>query len=69
MQYSRLGQAGLKISELGLGSWMFGARGNPDHDECCRIIHRALDAGIKLPRPPDRSRLARRHQPDGHPPS
>src|SRR5256714_14613360 len=25
---------------------MFGAWGNPDHDESIRIIHRALDAGI-----------------------
>ena len=48
MQYRRLGSAGLKVSELGLGTWMFGARGNPDHDQCCRIIHRALDAGINL---------------------
>ena len=27
---------------------MFGAWGNPDHDECIRIIHRALDAGINF---------------------
>jgi aryl-alcohol dehydrogenase-like predicted oxidoreductase len=27
---------------------MFGAWGNPDHDESTRIIHRALDAGINF---------------------
>ena len=27
---------------------MFGPRGNNDHDECIRIIHRALDAGINF---------------------
>jgi aryl-alcohol dehydrogenase-like predicted oxidoreductase len=27
---------------------MFGAWGNADHDECIRIIHRALDAGINF---------------------
>ena len=27
---------------------MFGAMGNPDHDDCIRIIHRALDAGINF---------------------
>jgi aryl-alcohol dehydrogenase-like predicted oxidoreductase len=27
---------------------MFGAWGNPDHEDCLRIIHRALDAGINF---------------------
>ena len=27
---------------------MFGAFGNPDHDESTRVIHRALDAGINF---------------------
>ncbi len=27
---------------------MFGAVGNPDHDDCGRIVHRALDAGINF---------------------
>ena len=27
---------------------MFGAWGEPDHDKCVRIIHRALDAGINF---------------------
>lgn len=48
MRYRQLGSSGLKVSELGLGTWVFGRGGNPDHDECCRMIHRALDAGINL---------------------
>ena len=31
-----------------LGAMMFGAWGNTDHDDCVRIIHRALDAGINF---------------------
>ena len=27
---------------------MFGGMGNPDHDDCIRIIHKALDAGINF---------------------
>jgi predicted aldo/keto reductase-like oxidoreductase len=27
---------------------MFGAIGNPDHDDAIRIIHKALDAGINF---------------------
>ena len=27
---------------------MFGGLGNPDHDDCIRIIHKALDTGIKF---------------------
>jgi aryl-alcohol dehydrogenase-like predicted oxidoreductase len=27
---------------------MFGKTGNPDHEDCVRIIHRALDAGINF---------------------
>ncbi|WP_034261100.1 aldo/keto reductase [Actinospica robiniae] len=42
------GRTGVKVSALALGTMMFGARGNPDHEESIRIIHRALDAGINL---------------------
>ena len=42
------GRTGVKVSGLALGTMMFGARGNPDHDDSVRIIHRALDAGINL---------------------
>jgi hypothetical protein len=31
-----------------LGAMMFGAFGNPDHDDAVRIIHKALDAGINF---------------------
>ena len=43
-----LGRTGVRVSPLSLGAMMFGAWGNPDHDECTRIIHRALDAGINV---------------------
>jgi aryl-alcohol dehydrogenase-like predicted oxidoreductase len=42
------GRTGVKVSALALGTMMFGERGNPDHDDSIRIIHRALDAGINL---------------------
>ena len=48
MDYRNLGQTGVKVSPLCLGAMMFGAWGNPDHDDCIRIIHRALDAGINF---------------------
>ena len=44
--FRKLGRTGLRISPLTLGAMMFGANGNPDHDDCVRIVHRALDAGI-----------------------
>ena len=43
-----MGRTGIKVSPLCLGAMMFGAWGNPDHDESIRIIHRALDAGINF---------------------
>jgi len=43
-----LGSTGVEVSPLCLGAMMFGAWGNPDHDESVRIIHRALDAGINF---------------------
>ncbi len=48
MDYRRLGRTGLKVSPLCLGAMMFGERGNPDHADCARIIHRALDAGLNF---------------------
>jgi aryl-alcohol dehydrogenase (NADP+) len=48
MRYRRLGNSGLKISEVGLGTWVFGSGGNPDHEDCARIIHHALDSGVNL---------------------
>jgi aryl-alcohol dehydrogenase-like predicted oxidoreductase len=48
MEMRPLGRTGVKVSPLCLGAMMFGAWGNTDHDECVRIIHRALDAGINF---------------------
>ncbi|HYA45187.1 MAG TPA: aldo/keto reductase [Acidimicrobiales bacterium] len=48
MEYRTLGRTGVKVSSLCLGAMMFGSWGNPDHDECLRIIQRALDEGINF---------------------
>ena len=48
MQYRTLGRTGIKVSPYCLGAMMFGGIGNPDHDDCIRIIHKALDAGINF---------------------
>ena len=48
MDYRSLGRTGLKVSPLCLGCMMFGPRGNDDQQDCIRIIHRALDAGINF---------------------
>lgn len=49
MQYRPLGGTGIKVSPYALGALMLGASiGNPDHEDCARIIHTALDAGINL---------------------
>ena len=48
MEHRQLGRTGVSVSKLCLGAMMFGAWGNPDHDESIRIIHRALDAGINF---------------------
>ena len=43
-----LGGTGIKVSPYCLGAMMFGAWGNPDHEESIRIIHAALDSGINF---------------------
>jgi aryl-alcohol dehydrogenase-like predicted oxidoreductase len=48
MKPRNLGHTGMMVSPLCLGAMMFGAWGEPDHDESARIIHRALDAGITM---------------------
>ena len=48
MDYRTLGRTGVVVSPLCLGAMMFGAWGNPDHDDSVRIIHHALDAGINF---------------------
>jgi aryl-alcohol dehydrogenase-like predicted oxidoreductase len=48
MHYRPLGRTGIQVSPYCLGAMMFGKLANPDHDECVRMIHRALDAGINF---------------------
>src|SRR3984957_15782225 len=48
MEHRTLGRTGVEVSPLCLGAMMFGAWGNPDHDDSIRIIHTALDAGINF---------------------
>ena len=48
MHMRTLGGTGIKVSPYCLGAMMFGAWGNPDHDESVRIIHTALDSGINF---------------------
>lgn len=48
MEYRTLGRTGVEVSTYCLGAMMFGEFGNPDHDDCVRIIRRALDAGINF---------------------
>ena len=48
MEHRTLGRTGVSVSKLCLGAMMFGAWGEPDHEESIRIIHAALDAGINF---------------------
>lgn len=48
MNYRSFGRTGIKVSPYCLGAMMFGALGNPDHDECIRMVHKALDIGINF---------------------
>jgi aryl-alcohol dehydrogenase-like predicted oxidoreductase len=48
MEYRPLGRTGVQVSKLCLGTMMFGAWGNTDHDDSTRIIHAALDAGVNF---------------------
>jgi aryl-alcohol dehydrogenase-like predicted oxidoreductase len=48
VKYRALGRTGVKVSPYALGAMIFGAIGNPDHDDSIRIIHTAPDAGINL---------------------
>jgi len=48
MEYRPLGRTGVQVSSLCLGTMMFGAWGNTDHDDSVRIIHAALDAGVNF---------------------
>lgn len=48
MHYRILGGTGIEVSQLCLGSMMFGAWGNTDEAECHRMVATALDAGVNL---------------------
>src|SRR6195952_4606878 len=48
MDHRGLGRTGMQVTPLCLGAMMFGAWGNPDHDESIAVIHAALDAGINF---------------------
>jgi aryl-alcohol dehydrogenase-like predicted oxidoreductase len=48
MSYRILGGTGIEVSTYCLGAMMLGAIGNPDHEDCARIIHAALDQGINF---------------------
>ena len=48
MELRDLGRTGVQVSPLCLGTMMFGAWGNTDHEDSVRMIHRALDAGINF---------------------
>jgi aryl-alcohol dehydrogenase-like predicted oxidoreductase len=48
MSYVPLGRTGMLVSPIALGTMMLGSVGNPDHDECVRLVHRALDGGINF---------------------
>jgi aryl-alcohol dehydrogenase-like predicted oxidoreductase len=48
VEYRTLGRTGVTVSRLCLGTEMFGDWGNRDHDDCIRIIRRALNEGINF---------------------
>jgi aryl-alcohol dehydrogenase (NADP+) len=48
MKYRTLGRTGIKVTPYCLGAMMFGGMANADHDDCIRIIHKALDFGINF---------------------
>ena len=48
MNARTLGTTGIEVSPLCLGAMMFGAWGNPDHEDSIAIINAALDAGINF---------------------
>ncbi|MFF8511278.1 aldo/keto reductase [Streptomyces sp. NPDC015492] len=48
MRYRVLGGTGFDVSTYCLGTMMFGAVGNPDHQDAVRVIHAALDRGVNF---------------------
>lgn len=43
-----MGRTGVRLSVYGLGGMMFGSWGNPDPDECTRMIDLALESGVNF---------------------
>ena len=50
MENRTLGKTGISVSRYCLGTMMFGAMGNRDHEDCISIIHAALDGGVNFTR-------------------
>src|SRR3954449_3858770 len=48
MELRVLGRSGIRVSTYCLGAMMFGQWGNPDHDDCVAMMHKAFDAGINF---------------------
>jgi aryl-alcohol dehydrogenase-like predicted oxidoreductase len=48
LRYRTLGGTGVEVTVQCLGTMMFGAIGNADHDECIRIVDVALAHGINF---------------------
>jgi aryl-alcohol dehydrogenase-like predicted oxidoreductase len=48
MDYRPLGNSGIEVSTLALGTMMFGRWGNPDEDQCRQMVDIAIDSGITL---------------------
>lgn len=48
MEIKYLGQTGVRVSRLCLGTMMFGSWGNRDRGETARVFDRAIDAGINF---------------------
>lgn len=48
MEQRVLGSSGIEVGAVALGTMMFGAWGNPDRDECRRMVDMAIDAGVTL---------------------
>lgn len=48
MRFTKFGSTGISVSEYCLGTMMFGAMGNSDHDDCQTIIHHAIDHGVNF---------------------
>jgi aryl-alcohol dehydrogenase-like predicted oxidoreductase len=48
MEMTMLGRTGVQVSRLCFGAMLLGRWGTEDEDECVRMVHRALDAGINF---------------------